>query len=63
MNPKIIFEDDDILVLDKPAGWIVNDASTTCKQPTVQNWLVMNFDFPLVENREFRSGIVHRIDK
>ena len=63
MNPKIIFEDDDILVLDKPAGWIVNDASTTCKQPTVQNWLVMNFDFPLFENREFRSGIVHRIDK
>lgn len=63
MEPGIIFEDSDILVLDKPAGWIVNDSETTKGAPTVQGWLSKNFDFSLSRSREKRSGIVHRLDK
>lgn len=63
MNPTIIFEDDSILVLDKPSGWITNDASTTTTQPVIQTWLRENLKYPLVGDRERRDGIVHRLDK
>ena len=63
MNPLIIFEDESILVLDKPSGWITNDASTTTTQPVVQTWLRENFKYPLIGDRERRDGIVHRLDK
>lgn len=62
MEPKIIFEDDAIFVIDKPAGWIVNEASTTKKQPVLQTWL-RQFDYALANNEEYRHGIVHRLDK
>jgi len=62
MEPKVIYEDDSILVLDKPAGWIVNDAITTKGQNVVQKWL-SNMTYPLAMNSEMRSGIVHRLDK
>jgi hypothetical protein len=39
MEPKIIFEDNDILVLDKPAGMIVNRSDTTIGEKTVQEWV------------------------
>lgn len=61
--PKIIFQDDYILVLDKPSGWITNDASTTTTQPVVQTWLRENLKYPLIGDRERRDGIVHRLDK
>ena len=61
-TPRIIFEDSEILAVDKPSGWITNDASTTNNQPTVQSWLRHNFEFN-INNLEFRNGIVHRLDK
>jgi 23S rRNA pseudouridine1911/1915/1917 synthase len=63
MNPRIIFEDDNILILDKPAGWITNEASTTVGQPVLQTWLHNNFDYVIAKDKRFRSGIVHRLDK
>ncbi len=39
MEPKIIFEDEDFLVLDKPAGMVVNRAETTKVGETVQEWV------------------------
>lgn len=63
MNPKIIFEDTALLVIDKPAGWIVNDAISAKDQPVVQNWIRENFDFPIAHNADVRNGIVHRLDK
>jgi len=39
MEPKIIFEDKDILVLDKPSGMIVNVSDTTAGERTVQRWV------------------------
>lgn len=39
-EPKIIFEDQDIIVLDKPAGITVNNSETTKGEQTVQDWIV-----------------------
>jgi 23S rRNA pseudouridine1911/1915/1917 synthase len=63
MEPKIIYEDDSFFVVDKPSGWITNDADTTTDQPVLQTWMRENFDYPLKGNRELRDGIVHRLDK
>jgi 23S rRNA pseudouridine1911/1915/1917 synthase len=62
-QPGVVFEDGEILVLDKPSGWIVNEANTTGKTPVVQAWLKENIKYPIVADDEFRSGIVHRLDK
>lgn len=62
-DPKIIFEDTELFVVNKPSGWITNDASTTKDQPVLQTWIRENFDYPLKGSREYRDGIVHRLDK
>lgn len=59
--PKIIFEDSSLLILGKPAYWVVTDAKSV-KVDTIQSWL-KQFDYPLAHDFEKRSGIVHRIDK
>lgn len=62
MDPKVIFEDEQLLILDKPSGWVVNEAETTKHQSVIQEWLKEK-DYPIAASREFRSGIVHRLDK
>lgn len=37
MQPEILFEDTDLLVLSKPAGVVVNEAQTL-SEPTLQQW-------------------------
>lgn len=66
---KIIFEDTDLLVLDKPSGITVNRSETT-KGDTIQDWLENNSKIKYSDDNsekglEFknRGGIVHRIDK
>jgi 23S rRNA pseudouridine1911/1915/1917 synthase len=68
---KVIYEDNDILVINKPSGVIVNKADTTRHEQTVQDWLEQGpraacFAKPneQVESDFYnRAGIVHRIDK
>ena len=68
---KILYQDSDILVLDKPAGITVNRSDTTKGEETVQDWIeqkIEDFSFQIKdEDRETdfykRAGIVHRIDK
>ena len=67
-KPNIIFEDDSIIVIDKPAGMIVNRADTTRAYLTVQEWVekkVKLEESSGEEESEFhnRGGIVHRLDK
>ena len=62
MDPKVIYEDEQLLVLNKPAGWIVNEAKTTQGQKVIQQWL-QNKPYALAKDRGMRSGIVHRLDK
>ncbi|GIW69714.1 MAG: hypothetical protein KatS3mg101_0461 [Patescibacteria group bacterium] len=67
---NIIFENDTYLVLDKPAGVVVN-RSTTAKNRTLQDMLEergereVSIDAEDEDVGDFasRSGIVHRLDK
>src|SRR3990167_2257676 len=70
LTPDVLFEDSDILVIEKPAGFIVNRADTTVNQPTVQEWAeeILNIKYKRAnrkEGSEFvkRGGVVHRLDK
>ena len=71
MNPiEVLYEDSDILVLNKPAGIIVNRSDTTKNEQTVQDWIEQqktNSKWLIVSNSQSdflkRAGIVHRIDK
>ncbi|MGD8743987.1 MAG: RluA family pseudouridine synthase [Candidatus Woesebacteria bacterium] len=60
---SVIFEDDELLVLEKPSGWVVNDASTVGDTPVVQRWLSDNYSHETIGEKVFRCGIVHRLDK
>lgn len=69
MNPTIIFEDSEILVIEKPCGVVVNRADSV-KEETIQDWMESKYlsrDFvPKGEDEEYfqnRSGIVHRLDR
>lgn len=59
MEVKVIYEDEVLLVVDKPAGMVVNRAETTRKMVTLQDWLAKQGIGMGVE----RNGIVHRLDK
>lgn len=67
--PTIIFEDTDILILNKPAGMIVNKADTTKDLITVQDWVEEKVPGARLQATEelsdfqSRAGIVHRLDK
>jgi 23S rRNA pseudouridine1911/1915/1917 synthase len=63
MEPKIIFQDEFFFIVDKPSGWITNEADTTTTQPVLQTWVRENYDYPLKGDRELRDGVVHRLDK
>ncbi len=56
---KVVYEDDNLLVVNKPSGVIVNKAATTIDKETVQDWLVKKKIGLDVD----RNGIVHRLDK
>ncbi len=72
----ILYEDDDMIVVDKPAGITVNRAETTKNEITVQDWaaekigtsqheIKINKDLEYDPVQEFinRGGVVHRLDK
>ncbi len=70
MDLKIIFEDDSILIIDKPAGVIVNRADTVKESNTIQDWAEERIGISSnsktdSELSEFikRGGVVHRLDK
>ncbi len=58
----IIFEDEHILVINKPAGLVVHDAPSV-NEPTLVDWLKhKNISLSTISGEE-RHGIVHRLDK
>jgi 23S rRNA pseudouridine1911/1915/1917 synthase len=66
--PQIIHKEKDFLILNKPAGMIVNNADTSKKLYTVQDFIKsLNILDKKVENADGdfikREGIVHRLDK
>ena len=58
----IVYEDEEILVIDKPANLIVHDAPSV-NEPTLVDWLKKkNISLSTISGEE-RHGIVHRLDK
>jgi len=63
MEPQIVYQDNFLLVLNKPPNWVVNRAQTTKNKQTIQDWIEENFKFKISNLKLFRSGIVHRLDR
>jgi 23S rRNA pseudouridine1911/1915/1917 synthase len=63
-EPRTIFEDDSLLVIDKPAGMVVNKAQTVTEE-TVQEWFGKKYGITVTSDSEFgqKGGVVHRLDK
>ena len=68
MDIPILFEDNDLLVINKPAGVVVNRAQSV-KDETIQDWAEKKLGLASAQPQswgdtfESRAGIVHRIDK
>lgn len=64
-KPEVIYEDKDVLVLNKPAGLLVHPIKKFQKDPSMVEWLLKNY--PMVakvgDDPENRPGIVHRLDQ
>jgi len=64
--PDIIFKDDNVVIVNKPAGMIVNNADSSSSAYTLQDFILQS-DLLSIENPESefakRGGIVHRLDK
>ena len=71
MNPTILYEDNDILAINKPAGLVVHSDGKT-NEPNLVDWLLSKY--PDIKNvgepgrnakgeQVLRSGIVHRLDR
>jgi 23S rRNA pseudouridine1911/1915/1917 synthase len=72
MNPTILFENDDVIVINKPAGLLVHEDEETSAAETVAGWAVSYIPAlagvgepgrsPQGKELE-RSGVVHRLDR
>ena len=59
---EVLYEDEDLLVINKPSGLVVHPAPSV-KEPTLVDWLIHRGVSLSTISGEERHGIVHRIDK
>lgn len=59
---KVLYEDNDVLVLSKPSGLVVHEASSL-KEPTLVDFLKASKKELATLCGEQRAGIVHRLDR
>ncbi len=58
----VLYEDEDLLIINKPSGLVVHPAPSV-KEPTLVDWLIHRGISLSTISGEERHGIVHRIDK
>src|SRR3990167_6972332 len=75
VEPKIIFSDDRLLILDKPSGWLTHPAGRGSPQGetvSITEWLIAHFPpLAMIGPPEHlqdgtmvpRAGILHRLDR
>ncbi len=63
VHMKVIFEDNDILLVDKPAGLLVHPVNKSQKNTLVEQILSYCPKIKDVGDNSLRPGIVHRLDK
>ena len=60
---QIVYEDDDLLIINKPAGIIMHPGAGNYDETIVNALMHYNKDSLSTIGDELRPGIVHRIDK
>jgi 23S rRNA pseudouridine1911/1915/1917 synthase len=72
VEPTILYEDNDVLVINKPEGWLVHADGKTTDAPTVVEWFLARVPAAASvgevgyspKGLELnRSGVVHRLDR
>lgn len=63
MDLNIVFEDDQLLIVNKPAGMVVHPAYNNWSGTLVNGLVHYLQNLPTHRNGEVRPGLVHRIDK
>jgi 23S rRNA pseudouridine1911/1915/1917 synthase len=72
LEPTIIYEDEDVLVINKPEGWMVHEDGKVNEAPVVVEWFLRRIPsadgvgevgFSQKGVQLNRSGVVHRLDR
>lgn len=64
LNQTILYEDEDMVVIDKPAGLVVHPGVGTAPGGTIADWFLARYpEAAEVGEEATRAGIVHRLDK
>jgi 23S rRNA pseudouridine1911/1915/1917 synthase len=63
LKVPVVFEDENYLVISKPAGMVVHPAEGHEEQDTLANWLIAYLpEIEKIGDDKMRPGIVHRLD-
>ena len=62
-KPDIVYEDDDLLIVNKPAGLVVHPGHGNYSGTLVNALTYHLRNLPLFQEGDMRAGLVHRIDK
>ena len=62
-SPPVLYEDADLLAIDKPAGLLVHEAPGDAGAPSVAAWFAARHPDEAAAFGVERPGIVHRLDK
>ncbi len=62
LNLDVVYEDDDVILVNKPAGMVVHPGHGNFTGTLVNGLLYLKESWPQI-NGEARPGIVHRLDK
>lgn len=56
---EVVYEDENLLIIEKPAGLLVHDTEARSDQPTVAAWAATRVE----DSDSERPGIIHRLDR
>jgi len=63
-EPEILYENENLLVINKPSGTIVHPTINNITRPSIASWFLQKYPFVFdVGEDRLRPGIVHRLDK
>ncbi len=61
---SIVYEDDNLIIINKPSGLITHPKNAEDRQESVTGWLVEKYpEIKTVGEDPLRPGLVHRLDK
>src|SRR3989344_2905755 len=64
LNPQIVYEDNNLLVVNKPSGLITHPKNYEDQQDSLTGWLVEQYpEIKTIGEDPLRPGLVHRLDK